>query len=257
MSRSLVETAAGLQEALQQKRRMQAELLRAARLAAVGRLSAGLAQEIRNPLASIKGAAEVLADDFPPDHPKGRLLQILVDETGRLNNVLTRFLAFARPQGGRRDKVDLKHEVGQVVDLVRHREDLGGTEIITVVRGEEPVIVMGERERIRQLLLNIVLNAAQAAGPEGRVEISLQCGDERSPVVCSVEDDGPGFTAEALENFGTPFFTTKDDGTGLGLAICHRIVEDLDGSIRVANRGAGVEAGASVILELPRAQEER
>ena len=105
-----------------EKAAMEEELVRAARLAAVGRLSAGLAHEIRNPLASIQGAAEVLQDDFPAAHPKGKLLRVLIEETGRLNTVLTRFLAFARPRPGGRERVDLAAEARRAVELAGHRE---------------------------------------------------------------------------------------------------------------------------------------
>ncbi len=245
---SLAETAAGLQAALQEKRRMEAELVRAARLAAVGRLSAGLAHEIRNPLASIKGAAEVLADDFPPEQPKGRLVQILVQEAGRLNEVLTRFLDFARPKSGPREEIDLTAEVQAVAELVRHRKGAAGVQIVTAAAAGGPWHVHGNREQIRQLLLNLLLNATEATGSGGLVTATLETGLKPAAVRCRIEDEGPGFTQEALDNYGTPFFTTKEGGTGLGLAICHRIMEDLGGDLVAANRPQG---GAVVSLTFP------
>jgi len=249
--RALLQTAAGLQAALHEKKQMEAELVRAARLAAVGRLSAGLAHEIRNPLASIKGAAEVLEDDFPSDHPKGRLLRILIEETSRLNTVLTRFLAFARPQSGKREVVNLTVEWNHVIDLVRHQEGSSGAAIDFRCPELESVEISGDREQVRQLFLNILLNGVQAAGPQGEVIVTLQPGGGKNSILCQIEDDGPGFSEEAIENFGTPFFTTKDGGTGLGLAICHRIVADLGGIIQVTNRRISSDNGARVVVELP------
>jgi len=247
--RSLQRTAAGLQQALDEKARMEGELVRTARLAAVGRLSAGLAHEIRNPLASIKGAAEVLADDIPPDEPKGRLLQVLVAEAKRLNTVLTRFLAFARPQAGRRESVDLAAELVQVAELLRHEADLAAVSVPAAAPAGAWRI-LGDPEQLRQVLLNVLRNGAQAAGPGGHVAASCEVAGPH--LLCRIEDDGPGFTAEALENLATPFFTTKAGGSGLGLAICQRILEDLGGALSAENRPQG---GARVTLVFPRAEE--
>jgi two-component system sensor histidine kinase HydH len=244
--RSLCQTAEGLKQALVEKAAMEDELVRSARLAAVGRLSAGLAHEIRNPLASIQGAAQVLEDDFPPAHPKGRLLQVLLQETARLNGVLSRFLDFARPRRAGRDRIDIPAEVRHVVELVRHRDDMKGIDISPGTFPPAPCTIEADRERIRQLLLNLVLNAAQAAGPAG--EVTIACDRADQALECRVTDNGPGFTDEALENFGAPFFTTKPHGTGLGLAVCHRIVEDLGGRISARNV---TPRGAMVTFSLP------
>jgi len=241
----LQDTARNLQTALDEKSAMESELIRSARLAAVGRLSAGLAHEIRNPLASIKASAEVIADDFPADHLKGRLLRILGGETRRLNEVLTRFLDFARPSAREPMRFDLADEARAVVDLVSQREDSPAVDL--VLPPAEDFHLEGDREQIRQLLLNLVLNAAAAAGPGGRVGLSLAGEPER--VVLVVQDDGPGFTAEGRENFGTPFYSTREGGTGLGLATCLRIVEDHRGTIGLDPHPA---EGARIRVELPR-----
>lgn len=222
-------TAGDLRRALNEKSAMERELVRRERLAAVGQLSAGLAHEIRNPLASIKGSAEVLADDFPADHPKGRLLRILKEEAARLNDVLTRFLSFARRGGQGASRFDLVGEVAAVADLVKHRRDAPSVDIIAP--GITELVLEADREQIRQLLLNLALNATAAAGPAGHVWLSARREDDMA--VCEVEDDGPGFSPEALANFGTPFFSTREDGTGLGLATCVRIAADHGGSVDV------------------------
>jgi len=243
----LKQTAEDLQITLDEKTVMEAELVRSARLAAVGRLSAGLAHEIRNPLASIKGSAEVLADDFPPGHPKARMFTILQEETGRLNQVLARFLTFARTEPGDITSFDLAAECRVVSEMMEHRPDSPSVAV------EIPVDLgpaLGNREQIRQVLLNLVLNAAEAAGPNGRVGVVLEADSGR--VACRVHDSGLGFSSEAMANFGTPFYSTKSEGTGLGLATSLRIVEDLGGSLAV---DPSFTKGACVVLTLPVAKE--
>jgi signal transduction histidine kinase len=249
--RRLRETADSLTHTLQEKRRMEEELIRAAKLAAVGRLSAGLAHEIRNPLASIKGAAELLGDDYPEENPKRRLLDALVGESDRLDKVLSRFLAFARPAPPERRDVDLQREATEVVALIRAQKE--GRE--TDIRVEPPPgplsQVLSDPEQLRQVIWNLLLNSIQATA--GRGTIHVRFGEERGParVLVIVEDDGPGFTDEAVENLFTPFYTTREEGSGLGLAISHRIAESHGGSIRVENRAEG---GARVSLVLPTAE---
>ncbi len=220
-------TAANLQQALDEKTRMEAELVRTARLAAVGRLSAGLAHEIRNPLASIQGSAEVLGDDFPAEHPKAGMLRILLQETQRLNQVLTRFLAFARSEPGDTEPFDLAHEVRTVGDLLTHRPEAPRIEV--QIPPGESLIVSGNSEQARQVILNLGLNAAQAAGSDGTVTLKVE--PEKDCVHCVITDTGSGFSAEALDNFGTPFYSTRNGGTGLGLATSLRLAEDMGGSL--------------------------
>ena len=272
-----------LRATVAQLRATEDELVRTARLAAVGRLSAGLAHEIRNPLASIQGSVEILADDFPEGHPKHRLLSVLLDESHRLNEVLSRFLAFARPPELRKSPFPILPEIRSVIDLLRSRKEppmpaielidpgmlesgreskepdtasAGTSRDMTSISpgdrdatGEESPKVLADREQIRQVLLNLLLNAAQAAGMDGRVQI--ECSTREDRVFLRITDSGPGFTPEALENLFTPFFTNKEKGTGLGLAISHRIVESHSGRIEVDNLPGG---GAVVTVELPAAE---
>ncbi len=234
-------TAVDLQAALDEKTAVEAELVRSARLAAVGRLSAGLAHEIRNPLASIQGSAEVLGDDFPPEHPKGGMFRIMLEETARLNQVLTRFLAFARGEPGDSAPFDLGAEAAAVQQLLIHQPDTAPVKI----SGPDNLMALGNAEQIRQVLLNLALNATAAAGPEGQV--TLQWERDGGLAVCRVRDSGPGFSDDAAANFGTPFFSTKQGGTGLGLATSLRIVEDLGGTLGIDPEHT---SGGGIILTL-------
>ena len=239
----LEETATHLQRTLDEKSAVENELVRSARMAAVGRLSAGLAHEIRNPLASIKGSAEVLADDYPTEHPKSRLLSILLEETGRLNTVLTRFLAFARSEPGELQAFDLVAEARAVVDLMAHQPDSAP---VILTAENHTALARGNPEQVRQVILNLALNAASVASNSSQIEIIVDQVDGWSR--CRVNDHGPGFDQEALENFGTPFYSTREGGTGLGLATSLRIVEDQGGSLKI---DLEYRTGASVVLSLP------
>jgi signal transduction histidine kinase len=241
----LKRTQTELRTSLEHLRSAEDELVRTARLAAVGHLSAGLAHEIRNPLASIKGSAELLADDFPAEHPKRTLLRALVDESVRLNNVLTRFLAFARPRPLEAQLFDLQPEIDVIVALFQSG-DAAKTVRVFVEPCKVPARVRGDREQLRQVLLNVLLNAAQAAGSGGVVQLS--CDAMGGVFRIRVRDSGPGFTQEALDNAFTPFFTTKNEGTGLGLALSHRIIDSHGGKIRLSNRPEG---GGLVEIEIP------
>jgi two-component system sensor histidine kinase HydH len=261
--RVLRSTADELRGSLERLQSTEKQLIRTEKLAAVGRLSAGLAHEIRNPLASIKGSAEILGDDFPEGHPKHKLLQVLVDESVRLNNVLTRFITFARPRPLERSEVEIEREIETVIELLRgqkegaavtyrlEREGETGAPdnpgMSDVPRGAStPLVLQGDREQLRQVLLNVLLNATQASGEGGEVAIAVR----REGDACSirVHDSGAGFSPEAIENAFTPFFTTRDEGTGLGLAVSHRIVESHGGRITVENHPQG---GGLVELRLP------
>ncbi len=242
----LKRTQSDLQRSIVQLRSTEEQLVHTAKLAAVGRLSAGLAHEIRNPLASIKGSAEILADDFPTGHAKRRLLDLLVGESVRLNEVLTRFLAFARPRSLDRQTFAAEADIAEVLTLLAGQEEGRSIRFDFAGPSAPSILVTADREQFRQVLLNILLNACQASGAGGTVRI--RCA--RSPQVfhLRVEDSGPGFTAEAIENAFTPFFTTKSQGTGLGLAISHRIIEAHGGRIRVMNAAGG---GGVVEIDIP------
>ena len=232
-----------LRHSLDEREHLEQQLVQRERLAAVGQLSAGLAHEIRNPLASIKGAAEILGDGPETAGPRARMLTILREETGRLNEVLTRFLEFARPVDHGRTILDLAEELRRLEDLLSHRPEAPEVHL-QVPEGSWSF--KGDVTQVRQMLLNLGLNAAQAAGPNGRVGLALEHDDLAITII--VTDDGPGFTEEARANLGTPFFTTRDEGTGLGLATSVRIASDHGGSVSV---DSDVGSGARVVVRLP------
>ncbi len=220
---------------IDEKERVEDELVRSAKLAAVGRLSAGLAHEIRNPLASIKGAAELIGDDYGDDHPKRKLLDTMVAEANRLNGVLSRFLSFARPEPIAGRDFDPVTEVEAVITLLAGRTENREADIDLQKPSAPPSLLSGDPEQFRQVVLNILLNALEAAGDDARIVIHVEEEKAHPGVAIHVDDNGPGFSAEALKDLFTPFFTTREEGTGLGLAISHRIIETHRGRLEVEN----------------------
>jgi signal transduction histidine kinase len=231
----------------------QEQLIRSARLAAVGRLSAGVAHEIGNPLAAIRGLLDLLqAGGLDPEEER-EFLRRIQRETERIHHTIRDLLDFSRtePPPGRRIETtaDLAEVVSDTVKLIDRQTRFRDIEVSLGVDSTLPR-VRGDHERLRQLLLNLLFNAADALGGKGSIEVRATNGDGSVRLV--VQDDGPGIDEAILEQVFDPFVTTKPagQGTGLGLAVCHTIVERLGGRIEAANRSGG---GASFIVTLPAA----
>lgn len=234
---------------------LEEQLRRADRLKALGELSAAIAHEIRNPLASISGSIQVLREELDLTSDDAHLMEIVLRETERLNSLITDFLLFARPVHCRKEEVDICEVVGETIDVFRNSPDARHIDIRSSVCRN--LRVRGDTRQISQVFWNLLVNAAQAVEGEGVVEVSARAvtaggreaavaaGDGRAPsgfVEISIRDTGRGMSAETAESIFDPFFSTKDGGTGLGLAIVHRIVESHGGTIDVASTpGEGTE----------------
>jgi len=222
------------------------QLRRADRLTALGELSAGMAHEIRNPLGSIRGTAEILRDAFPPEDRYAEFTNILVDEVDRLNKVLEDFLHFARPEASERNEFKPAQVLNEVLQLTRQQAN---QKQISVVWSEEELpAAVGDAAQFKQVFLNLILNALQALPDGGQVWILAQVNEDQ--ITLLFRDNGPGIPDADLDKIFNPFFTTRQDGTGLGLAITHRLVLNNCGQIRVANHPDG---GAEFTLILQRA----
>ena len=256
------ETLARSHRELQEQTRLllekETQLRRADRLSALGQLSAGLAHEIRNPLGSIKGAVEILQDDYPAGHPKTEFFAILLKEVNRLNDVLTNFLSFARPVNPHLTPVDVRGVVSALEGLISGQARGRRVQVFTSFHSG-PSRVMADETLLKQAFLNIMLNALEAMPEGGDLAISTRLGwetaasgaDLRPEWLETVFDDtGPGIAEEDLGRIFDPFFTTKKDGTGLGLAITYRIIENHQGTIRVmSQRGKGTTFVITLPLE--------
>jgi two-component system sensor histidine kinase HydH len=212
------------------------QVKRADRLSAIGQLAAGLAHEIRNPLASIDGAAELL--NVADDQPELRMetVSIIRKECARLNRLLTSLLDFARPRRPEWRDVDLSHVLDTVIDLVGHSAGKG----IRFHKEQDDRVqrLLGDEEQLTQVVLNLTLNAAQAMPSGGDVWLTVR--QEDGGLVIQIRDEGPGIPEEHVDKIFDPFFTTKETGTGLGLSVVHQIVTQHGGNVTVSrNQGKG------------------
>jgi len=208
------------------------QLRRADRLSALGELSAGMAHEIRNPLGSIRGTAEILQDGIDPADPRYEFSRILIKEVDRLNRVVEDFLRFARPAPVERGRFDVNEALREVLTLTRQPALKNGVRT-ELVPGEVPLLP-GDREQLKQAFLNLVLNALQAMPDGGTLAIATERVEGRLRI--RFADSGQGIPRENLERIFNPFFTTRQEGTGLGLAITHRIVQGHGGRMEVESR---------------------
>lgn len=212
------------------------QLRLADRLSALGELSAGMAHEIRNPLGSIRGTAEILHNALPDDHRYAEFSRILVSEVERLNQVVEDFLKFARSEKEEPCSFDLHQVLNEVLQLSRRQIKKDDFQIHWRPSSLPPAV--GDAGQFKQVFLNLILNAWQAAEDRGQLWIAAEK-NSAGDIAMTFRDDGPGFPADHLDKIFNPFFTTKADGTGLGLAITYRIVRNHGGRITAANHPQG------------------
>jgi len=252
-------------------RMMETKLRRADRLAAVGQLAAGIAHEIRNPLASISGSIQVLNQDLDPDPVSKKLMKIVVRETERLNDLITDFLLYARPTPKTIHDVRVDLLIQEIIEVCRHRKDVE-QDIEWIADVKTSLAMATDPKLLEQILWNLVNNAVQAM-PEGgtitiraREEMVLaapvpqeetkaphpaESGPELidSVVVIEVEDSGVGIPPDIRDRIFDPFFTTRENGAGLGLSTVYRVVEALDGAISVEDADGG---GTRFVIKTPK-----
>jgi two-component system sensor histidine kinase HydH len=216
-------------------RRLEQEVKRSQRLAAVGRLAAGVAHEIRNPLSSIKGFATYFKEKLQ-DVPEARdTAGIMIQEVERLDRVIGQLLEFARPSQLFTAPVRAADLVGHSLRLIEGDARAKGIELTSKIPENLPEINV-DADRMSQVLLNLYLNAIQAMDAGGTLAIEV-CRDEtRKSTQILIRDNGPGIPDQDRERIFDPYFTTKPDGTGLGLAIVHKIIEAHGGEIDIESR---------------------
>jgi len=230
--------------------RMRQELQKQDRMAVVGELSAGLAHEIRNPVAAIRGAMEELSGNFENGALVARLATIAIRESDHLNEIVTGFLDFARDPSRRRELIDLRELVLETVTTLQRKYDAATGLTITSVVPKTPNQVLADPVQLRQVLINLGQNAVEAMHERGLVRIILERTARYAEI--RVEDTGPGIDPDKVARIFEPFYTEKERGVGMGLAICMRLITAHDGTIEAASRPGG---GTSMTVRLPAAQE--
>lgn len=221
------------------------------RLAAVGEMAAGIAHEIRNPLASMSGSMQVLRHELPLSEDQGQLMDIVLRESDRLNETIKSFLAYARPQQFDVRPLDLRRVVQDAATLLRNSPDVDEAHTIEVDVPDQAVIVEADENQIRQIVWNLATNGLRAMRTGGRLRLFVGLDAAPTPEATArlgVEDEGTGIPAEEIEAIFQPFRSAFTGGTGLGLAIVHRIVSDYNGRIDVQSE---VGRGTRVTIHFP------
>ncbi len=215
------------------------------RMAALGDMAARMAHEIKNPLASISGSAQVLTSLDGVDETKDRLLHIVVDESRRLSGILDEFLDYARPHQATHKPCNVSQMLKDCMDLLRRSAELGGNHRLSLDTAED-LIVHGEEHLLKQLFWNLSRNAIQAMPSGGELTISAQ--RRKGSAVMVWQDTGVGMSEEVRRRAFEPFMTTNPQGTGLGLAVVYTAIEDHGGTIDIQSSPG---AGTTITVELP------
>ncbi len=224
-------------------RTMEGHVKRVEKMAAIGEMAAGLAHEIKNPLAALTGSIQLLQEDMRYDSDQARLMQIILREADRLSSLASSFLFYARPPAGKVERIDLSRALLEIVELFEIDGSSNGR-VKTTKNISSDVWITMDPGHLHQILWNLLLNAAEAIDGDGNIEIEMFPIKNKYACV-KISDNGCGITAESLTTIFDPFFTTKPTGTGLGLSIVHRILEAYNALLNVESQ---LNKGTTVTL---------
>lgn len=238
-----------LAKAYQELRNTVDLLVRSARLKSLGELAATIAHEIRNPLNSIKGSIEIVSEEIAPNSPRREFILIMEKEVERLNNLVEDFLKFAKPRSPEKVATNVNEIIDSVVKFLSPQAKKRNVKLDLQLASELPSIPL-DPEQIRQVLLNLILNAIQSMPEGGNVELSSSIAKDYLEI--SIRDYGTGISLESQQKIFEPFFTTKTDGSGLGLFVAYQLVKQHNGEIEVANTS---EKGSLFLVKLALNQE--
>ncbi|GBC78466.1 Sensor protein ZraS [bacterium HR08] len=227
---------------------LERRMARAEQLALIGEMAAGLAHEVKNPLAGMKGALEIILEDLPEENPHRSVLRHVLEEIQRINRIITDLLDYARPRPPAHVRTDLNRLVEHVVSATRVQ--LANNHRITLEFQPAPELpsLIADPDELQKVVLNLLLNAIQAVREDGHILVRTSYDPQERAIKLSVTDNGEGIPPENLDKIFRPFFTTKKRGTGLGLATCQRIVAGYGGTITVTSE---VGKGSTFTVTLP------
>jgi two-component system sensor histidine kinase HydH len=238
---------------LTEVRALRREVARSQRLASVGRLAAGVAHEIRNPLSSIKGFATYFKERYPDRPDDQQTANIMIQEVDRLNRVVGQLLEFAKPVSVKSKPISLQTLLNDSIKLIKDRAAEKSISIQTQNNTQVDKVRI-DPDRINQVLLNLYLNAIDSMESGGELKVEISSDGQTGDVVIQVSDTGGGINRENLSKIFEPYFTTKSAGTGLGLAIAHNIIEAMGGKITVES---DKEMGTTFRVTLPNSEENK
>jgi two-component system sensor histidine kinase PilS (NtrC family) len=238
----------GVCQDLSSIKQMEDRVRQADRLATAGRLSANLAHEIRNPLASVSGAIEVLARELPPDTTRSRLVDIVLRESERLNRLMSEFLEYARPAPLTLLDVDVTRVLDEVLVLLQHRPV--PAELTVIREFGDNLWTRADPQQLRQAIWNLCINAVQSMPDGGEVRVGARELTDESPgrLQLRITDSGQGIPEKDLPHIFEPFYSTKPEGSGIGLALVYRVIQDHGGLVEVRSKPG---AGTTFTLTLP------
>jgi two-component system sensor histidine kinase PilS (NtrC family) len=226
---------------------MEESVRRSEKLATIGQLAAGIAHEIRNPLASISGAIQLLKEEKDAGQSTQRLMEIILSESGRLNRLITDFLLYAQPPKLHMKKVDIGVLVDNTLEVFsRSPQWTKGIQLSKIM--EPNVTISADPQQLEQVLWNLFINAVDAMEGKGVLEIKVDKDGKGRTITLSVSDTGKGIAGKDINKIFDPFYTTKEGGSGLGLSIVHKIVEIHGGEISAESR---LNHGSTFTLTLP------
>jgi len=241
-SRGYVLTFQDLTEVMELER----EVRRQERLAALGKMAAGLAHEIRNPLASMRGSVQVLASELSFSQDQSQLMQIVLRESDRLNRIVSDFLTYARPPKMERSVIDLSGVLSETIALLRNSPELRPDHIISEEYPVDPLLYQGDQNQMRQIFWNLARNAIQAMPRGGELKVTLGAKSNRD-VFIAFSDTGDGMSREQKDRLFEPF-NSSTGGTGLGMAIVYQLVRDHNGNVLVESEAG---KGTRIAIRLP------
>ena len=225
---------------------LEREVRRQERLAALGKMAAGLAHEIRNPLASMRGSVQVLASELSFSQDQSQLMQIVLRESDRLNRIVSDFLTYARPPKIERTMIELAGLLSETIALLRNSPELRPDHLIGEEYPDEPLLYQGDPNQLRQIFWNLARNAIQAMPQGGELIVTLDA-KPNLDVTIAFSDTGQGMSREQKDRLFEPF-NSSSGGTGLGMAIVYQLVRDHNGNILVESEAG---KGTRIAIRLP------